>query len=324
MAHTAFTRRACIGALAALGCAAVRAQDSAALRIIVAAPPGGITDSFARLMSEPLAAALGGRPVIVENRPGGSGLIAVRALQAAPADGQTLYFATPTSLTLPPLLKTPPPFDVARDTVPVMLVASGDGLLVVPTTVPVQTVQELVAYAKARPGQLNYGSAGIASTNHLAMALFADRLGLDLLHVPYTGAAPAVNALLGGQLQVYMGDTGSLGAHVKAGKLRALAQIGLRRDPQYPDVPTLHETVLPGYRASFWLGLVARAGTPASAVERINLALNQALAAPAVKAHVARIGFALHGGAPQELAHQFASDAEVWGTLIRKHGITAP
>lgn len=301
---------------------AARAQDAGVLRIVVAAPPGGITDSFARLIAEPLRAQLG-QAVLVDNKPGASGAIAARAVLSAPANGQTVFLATPTSLTLPSLLKQPALFDPRREFVPVAYTAGGDGLLVVNAALPPTTVQELVAWIKARPGQLNYGSAGIASTNHLAMELFNDRLGLDTLHVPYTGAAPAVTALLAGQVQVYMGDIGSLGAHIRSGKLRALAQIGLQRSPQFPDVPTLAETVLPGYRATFWLGFVAREGTPAPLVARLNEAINKALAIDAVKNHAASIGFVVHAGPPKDLADLIAADIDVWGGVIRKHHITA-
>lgn len=292
------------------------------LRLVVAAPAGGITDTYARLLSEPLRALIG-QPVLVDNRPGANGAIAARAVLQAPADGQTLFLAPPTSLSLPPLLKQPAPFDAQKDFAPVALVAGGDGLLVVPASLPVNTVQELVAYLKARPGQLNYGSAGIASTNHLSMALFLDRLGLEATHVPYTGAAPAVTALLGGQLQLYMGDTGSLAAHLRAGKLKALAQLGLQRQSAWPDVPTLAETVLPGYRATFWLGFVARADTPPAAVARLNEALHRATASETVRQQAAATGFAIASGPPRELADQIASDIALWGPLIRKHHITA-
>ncbi|HSW23867.1 MAG TPA: tripartite tricarboxylate transporter substrate binding protein [Burkholderiaceae bacterium] len=299
-----------------------RAQDAGVLRIVVAAPPGGITDTFARLIAEPLRAQLG-QTVVVDNKPGASGAIAARAVLSAPANGQTEFFATPTSLTLPSLLKQPAPFDPRREFVPVAHTAGGDGLLVVNAALPPTTVQELVAWVKARPGQLNYGSAGIASTNHLAMELFNDRLGLDILHVPYTGAAPAVTALLAGQVQVYMGDIGSLGTHIRSGKLRALAQIGLQRSPQFPAVPTLAETLLPGYRATFWLGFVAREGTPARLVARLNEAINKAMTQEPVTNHAASIGFDVHTGPPQDLADLIAADIDVWGGVIRRHHITA-
>lgn len=292
------------------------------MRLVVAAPAGGITDLYARLLSEPLR-SITGQTVIVDNKPGASGAIAARAVMQAPADGKTLLLATPTSLTLPTLVKQPPPFDAQKDFAPVSLIAGGDGFLVVPADLPVRTVEELVAYVKARPGQLNFGSAGIASTNHLSMALFLDRLGLDVVHVPYTGAAPAVTAVLAGQCQLYMGDLVSLGPHLRSGKIKALAQIGLKRSPQFPEVPTLAETVLPGYRATFWLGFVARTGTPAAVLAQLNDAIARSLESEAVRQQAAASGFTLHGGPAQDLARQIDSDLDVWGALVRKHHITA-
>lgn len=298
------------------------APDGQPLRLVVAAPAGGITDVFARLLAEPLRVTTG-QTVIVENRPGASGAIAAKAVMQSPADGKTLYFATPTSLTLPTLVKQPPPFDAQKDFTAVGMVAGGDGVLVVPADLPVRSIEELVAHVRAKPGQLNYGSAGIASTNHLSMALFLDRLGLDAVHVPYTGGAPAVTALLAGQTQLYMGDLVSLGPHLRSGKLKALAQIGLKRSPQFPDVPTLAETVLPGYRATFWLGFMAKAGTPPAMISQLNESIRKALENDQVRQQAAASGFVLHGGPPQELARQINSDLEVWGALVRKHRITA-
>lgn len=304
-----------------LGATTARAQADV-LKLVVAAPPGGITDQMGRLLAEPLRQALG-QTVLVENRPGASGALAARAVLQAPADGRTLFLATSTSLTLPTLLKQPAPFDAQKDFAPVALLAGGDGLLVVPASLPVNTVQELVAHLKARPGQLNYGSAGIASTNHLALALLLDRIGADAVHVPYTGAGPAITALLGGQFQLYVGDIGSIGAQVRAGKLKALAQVGLKRSPAFPDVPTLAETVAPGYRATFWLGLLARADTPAPLLAKLNDAANQAVVAEAVRAQLVTMAFEGHTGPPRDLAEQIASDLATWGPLIRKHHITA-
>ncbi|HSV52363.1 MAG TPA: tripartite tricarboxylate transporter substrate binding protein [Burkholderiaceae bacterium] len=316
-----FLRR--LAALCLLAWAGNAAAQAGTVRLIVAAPPGGITDVFARLLAEPLQAQLK-QAVIVDNKPGGSGAIAMRALLSAPANGLTLLLATPTSLTLPPLLKEPAVFDPRRDVLPVARIAGGGGLLVVPSSLPVNSVQELVAYAKARPGQLNFGSAGNASSNHLAMELFRDRLGLDIVHVPYSGAVPAINGLLSGQVQVYMGDLGSLEPQLRAGRLRALAQIGSERSPLYPYLPTLGEGLLPGYQATFWLGIVAREGTPAAAVGRLNAAVNAAMATEAPRRHAATIGFAVHQGPPKDLADTIDSDLTVWGDVIRKHHITAP
>ena len=297
------------------------AQDypSRPVRLVVPFAAGGPNDIIARLVGGRLSEALG-QPIVVENRPGAGGNIGTDFVAKAPPDGYTLLSAGPGSLIINPLLGSVP-YDTARDFAPVSLMASAPNVLVVHPSVPAKSVKELIALARARPRQLNYASGGPGSTPHLSGALFAVMAGIDIVHVPYKGTGPASADLLGGQVQMAFFGIPPLLPHIKSGKLRALAVTGMRRSPELPEVPTMHEAALPGYEVSPWYGLLAPAGTSRAIITRLNAEVARVVRSADMKEKLAVQGAEAAGGTPEEYAAVIRADTATWARVIRDAGI---
>jgi tripartite-type tricarboxylate transporter receptor subunit TctC len=290
------------------------------VRIVVGFPPGGVGDIVARLVGQWLSERLG-QPFVIENRPGAASNVATEAVVRAPPDGYTLLLLNPanaTSATLYDRLN----FNFIRDIAPVAGIVRVPNVMEVNPSVPVKTVPEFIAYAKANPGKVNYASAGNGTTVHLAGELFRIMTGVNLVHVPYRGSAPALTDMLGGQVQVMFDALPSSIEHVRSGKLRALAVTTAARSPALPDIPTLGDFV-PGFEASVWQGIGAPKSTPPEIVEKLNKEINAALADPKMRAQLASLGDTGLALSPAEFATLIADETEKWARVIRAASIKA-
>jgi tripartite-type tricarboxylate transporter receptor subunit TctC len=295
-----------------------QAYPSRPVRIIVGFPPGGATDIQARLMGEWLTGRLG-QQFIVENRAGASGNIGTAEVAKAPADGYTLLqVVTPSAINA--ALYTNLSFNFIRDIAPVIYVARLAYVVVVHPSLPVATIPELIAYAKANPGKINYGSAGSGTPQNITCELFKMMSGVNLVHVPYRGGAPAVNDLLAGHLHVIFAPVSEAIQHVRAGKLRPLAVTTAARLDVLPDVPTVGD-FLPGYEASGFAGIGAPKNTPAEIIDMLNREINAALADSKVKARIVDLGGTVVGGSPAEFAKIISEATEKWAKVISFAGI---
>jgi tripartite-type tricarboxylate transporter receptor subunit TctC len=290
------------------------------VRIIVGFAPGGGTDIHARLIAQPLAERLS-QQFVIENRPGAGTNVATEIVVNAPPDGYTLLLAclpNASNATLYENLK----FNFIRDITPVASISRDPFAIEVNPAVPVKTVPELIAHANANPGKINMASGGIGSGNHIFGELFKMMTGVNLVHVPYRGAGPALVDLLGGQVQVMFASMSSSIEYVRAGKLRALAVTTATRSPVLPDIPTVAEFV-PGYEASFWTGIGAPKNTRAEIVDKLNKEINAALADAKMKARLAELGVTALPGSPADFNKLIADETEKWAKVIRAAGIKA-
>jgi tripartite-type tricarboxylate transporter receptor subunit TctC len=309
-------------ALSALGAATAAAQNypSRPLRIVVPFAAGaGVLDIMARLVGQHLGQALG-QQAVVDNRPGAGGIVGAEVVARAEPDGYTLLMGN-TALMVSPYLYAKLSFDPLTDFVPVTLVNSAPLLLVVNPSVPVQSVQELIAYAKARPGQLNYGSGGVGSTPYLATELLRSMTGIDVVHVPYKGGAPALADLMAGQLTFMIENVPGTLPLVKSGKLRALAITSTHRSALASDVPTMAEAGVAGYEMVGWNGIFVAKGTPTEIVERLSTVLTKVLGLPDVKDQMTTMGAEAGGGTPQEFGAFVRAESARWGSIIKERGI---
>lgn len=292
-----------------------------AVRLVVPFAPGGQPDIVARSLAEPLAKALG-QPVVVENRPGAGGNIAAEAVARAAADGHTLLVGTNGPLAVSPALYRDLPYDPARDFVPVTLVGTSPNLVTVHPSLGVTTLAQLVAKARAAPGALNFASVGKGSISQLSMELLNSLAGIRTVHVPYNGGAPAVLALVAGDVQILSLNPTALIPQIAAGKVRALAQTSARRSPLIPDVPTVAESGYPGFEADVWIAIAAPAATPPQAVQRLNAELVRIIRDPATKAALwDRQWIDPVGSTPQEAARTIGREREKWARIVRAAGI---
>jgi len=291
------------------------------IRILVTIPPGGAPDISARLLAQHLGETLNWS-VVIENRPGANGNIAADLVAKSPPDGYTLLIGNIASLAINVGIYAKMPYDPLKDFTPIVRTVDVNYVLVVHPSVPAKNVNELVAYAKANPGKLSYGSAGSGSLPHLSVELLKARTGIDLQHVPYKGGGPMVTDLLGGTVQVVIGDQANLMPHVASGKLRALAVATPKRSVNAPDLPTIGES-LAGFEATAWQGLVGPAGMPADVVRKLNDAFNKVMAMPDVKAKLAGGGLEVVGGTPDEFARFNASEIAKWTKIARDVGAKA-
>jgi tripartite-type tricarboxylate transporter receptor subunit TctC len=306
-------------ALPAVSCFAwAQTYPTRPVRIMVGFPPGGPADILARLIGQRLSERLG-QSFIIENRAGAQGQIATEAVIRAPADGHTLLMIVPGN-GIANALNDKLNFNFIQDTAPVAGISNGPLLMEVSSATPVHTVPEFIAYAKARPGKVNFASPGIGSTIQLCGELFKIMTGVDMVHVPYRGNAPAIIDLIAGQVQVLFADTPSSIAHVRAGKLRALAVTTAERSKILPGVPTVSE-FLPGFEASNWFGVVAPKSTPPEIIEKLNREMNAALAEPDIKARLADFGVAPLAGSPADFGKFIAAEAAKWSKVIRAANI---
>ena len=300
--------------------ARAQAYPSRPVRIILGFPPGGPSDLLARLMGQWLSDRLG-QPFIIESRPGASGNIAAEAVIRSPADGHTLLLVVPGNATSEAIFDTLS-FNFMRDTTPVAAISHGPLVMAVNPAIPVQTVPEFIAYAKDRPGQVNFASPGNGAVIHLCGELFKMMTGVNMVHVPYRGNGPALTDLIAGQVQMMFADTPSSIEHIKAGKLRALAVTSIARSEILPEVPTVSE-LLPGFEAGNWFGIAAPKNTPVEIIDKLNTEINAALADPKVKARLADLGAAPVLGSPADFGKFMVAEAEKWSKVIRTAGIKA-
>ncbi len=313
-------RSFCAAVLLTFASIATAAYPDKPITLVVPWAPGGSTDILARALAEQLTQSMG-QTVIVENRAGASGNIGSNQVARAKPDGYTLLVGSMSTHAMNPALM-PMPFKGVDDFTPIALLANVINTLVVNPSVPVKNVKELIAYAKANPGKLAYASAGSGSTNHLSAVLFEKAAGIEMLHVPYKGGAPAVLDTVGNQTQVLFSAGTQTLPHVKAGKLTLLAVTEAKRSDLLPDVPTVAET-LPGYALGVWYGLFGPAELPKELVDRLNAAANQALAEPAVRARMNTMGVEVVKASPEQFATVLRRDADEYGKLITDLGIKA-
>src|SRR5262245_10904254 len=292
------------------------------IRMIVAYPPGGGTDIVGRTVAQKLGEALG-QAVVVENRGGASGNIGTELAARATPDGYTVLMGNVAPNAINVSLFKNLPFDPVVDFAPVSLVASTPNILVVHPSTPARTVKEVVALARAKPGALNFASAGVGSSSHLAGELFRVLARAEIVHVPYKGAGPAMVDVLSGQVQLYFATMPAAMPHVKSGKLVAIAVTSAKRSPALPELPTVAEAGVPGYEASTWYGLLAPAHTPGAAIARLHDATVKVLAEPALREKLADQGFEPVGDTPEEFAAYIRSEIGKWGKVIRDAGIKA-
>ncbi|HEU5273001.1 MAG TPA: tripartite tricarboxylate transporter substrate binding protein [Xanthobacteraceae bacterium] len=305
--------------LAAMGAASAQAYPTHPIRWIIGFPPGGPTDILVRIMAEWLQTHLG-QPVVVENKPGAASNIATEAVINAAPDGYTIGSVTSANAINATVNKHTLTFDYLKQLIPVSGMSQGPSVLVINPSVPAKTIAELIAYAKANPGRINFGSPGVGSTGHLAAELFKAMAGVDLVHVPYRGAAPAMTDLIGGHVQVLFDSMVSVLPHVQAGRVRALAVTSKARSPLLPDLPAIAETV-PGYEAIIWFGVGVPGGTPPGVVARLNRKINAGLASAEMKDKFAKLGTTPMIQTPEEFWAFSQAETAKWQKVIEQAGI---
>jgi len=286
------------------------------VRVLVGLAPGGGTDTYARIISQKLTDTLG-QQFIVDNRPSAGGNVAGELAARAVPDGYTLWVATPTSVINSSLWRDLR-YDVLKDFAPVVQLVDSQFVLSVRNTVPVASVKELIAYSRSQPQKVAYASSGVGSSNHLAGELFKTMAGIDLVHVPYKGAGPALSALLAGEVGVIFSSSASVIGHAKAGRVRILAVTGPKRTPVAPDIPTIAESGVPGYSVTGWYGLVTAAKTPRTVIERLNTAVNRVL--PELRERYASLGADVSGGTPAEFGIFLRNEHEKWARVVKLSG----
>lgn len=289
------------------------------IRVIVPNPAGGGVDIIARLVGQHLGEKLR-QPVVVDNRAGAGGTIGLALLAKAPADGHTLGMGVTATLAIAPALYRNLPYDAEKDFEPVALIASVPLILAVHPSLPVKSVQDLIGLARARPGQIDYSSGGNGTPPHLAAELFKTLAKIDILHVPYKGGPPAINALIAGEVSLMFANTLPAIPHIKSGRLRALAVTSDRRSDAFPNLPSVAEAGLRAYSAVQWYGVVAPAGTPPAIVERLNREIRQVLRIGEVKAPLLAEGAELADGTAEQFRAFIREEATKWGAVARRSG----
>lgn len=298
------------------------AYPQRSIKLVVPQPPGGPSDIVARFLAESMRASLG-QPLVIDNRPGAAGLIGTAAAAAAPADGYTVLVTSRSNHIIAPLVQQGATVQPTRDLMPVGLALRAVGILATPARSPWRSLRELVAAAKAQPGKLFYGSAGIGATNHIALEQFKALAGIELVHVPYKGSGPLITGLMAGEVQLALLDFSSAQPALKGGSIVPLAQTGLRRLSSMAEVPTLTEEGFPRFDASFWIGLAVPQGTPAAVIARLSKALDTALADTQMKARAQVNGWELAGGGPAPLEALIRQDMTDFPPLVRRLDLKA-
>ena len=309
------------GALASAPALAQQSFPSRPVNLVVPFPPGGGTDTGARILAEQLSKRWG-QPVVVENKGGAAGQIGADSVAKAKPDGYTLLLGNIGTQAINPSLYAKLPYDADKAFAPVSLVAELPLAMMVNPALPAKTASEFIALAKSKPGQLSYSSSGSGSAPHLAAEIFKDQTGTFVLHVPYRGGGPAIADLLAGHVQLSFMTVLEASGHIKGGKLRALAVTGDKRVQALPDVPTLAESVVPGFNAISWIGLLAPAGTPPDVVDKIAADVRAVLADDAVKARITALGGVPRATTPQEFGKLIADDKARYAQIIRSRKIT--
>jgi tripartite-type tricarboxylate transporter receptor subunit TctC len=317
------SRRSFLAAAASLAAAPrafAQGYPQRPISLIVPWAPGGSTDILARIVGQHLHQSMG-QPIVIENRTGAAGNIGTQAVARAAPDGYTILFNTMSVHTMNHALFATMPFDGVKDFSPITLLAYVTNTMVVHPSIPSNTVAEFIAYAKANPGKIAYASSGPGSTNHLCAAMLEKMAGIEMLHVPYRGGAPAVADTVAGQVQLFFtAGTQSL-EHVRAGRLKLLAVTEAKRSPFLPEVPTVAETV-PGYEMTVWYGAFGPPGMPKEIVTRLNAEIARALFLPEVKGRMDAIAVEVASSSPEELGARMRRDADKWGGIIKSIGIT--
>lgn len=310
--------------MAAFGLAAAGAfaqgYPAKAVKVIVPYPPGGPTDIVARVVAQKLSEQTG-QQFVVDNRGGAGGNIGAEAVARAPADGYTLLVAT-TAHAINRTLFKQMSYDLMKDFVPVSQLTAGPLVIVANPALPATNVKELIALARAKPGELTFASSGPGQSTHLAAELFDTMAGVKMTHVPYKGSAPALTDTMGGQVSLFFDTMLSAMPHVRSGKLKAIAVTSAARSPAAPEIPTVAESGLPGYEAIAWNGLLAPAGTPKEVVARLNAELRKALELPEIKERFAAQGFAAAWSPPEKYAAFLEAEIDKWGKVVKFSGAT--
>jgi len=318
-------RRDCLRRFAALATiiaaspALAQSWPERPIKFIMAAPAGSSLDVLGRTIAEKLTVRLG-QPVVVEDKPAAGGTVATAEVAKSAPDGYTMMIGFNGPLSFSPLLQKLP-YDVAKDLAPVITTTSQPNVLAVNASLPIKSVAELVAYAKANPGKLNYASVGNGSSSHLNMELFKQMAGIDAVHVPFNGSPPAVTATIQGETHMIFAVMQPLQAQIQAGKLRALAVTTAKRFPLLPDYPTIAESGYPGFEALAWNGVLVPAGTPKAVIARLNAEINAVLKEPDVMQKLHALGFDLIGGTPDEFGALIKGESDKWAPVIRKLGL---
>ena len=315
MKHNRLLRCLAIALASVLPFAAQADYPDKPLRLVVPFPPGGSTEPLARVLSQKLGESFG-QQVIVDNRPGAGSTIGAEIVARSPADGYTLLLSSISnaiSAALYPKLN----FDIVRDFAPITLLATTPGVLVVHPALPVKTVKEFIALAKAKPEQLAYSSAGNGTPPHLSAELFAGMTGIKLIHVPYKGGGPSIIALLSGEAQLSIASLPSAIGHMRSGKLRALGVTTPQRTPSLPALPTIAESSVPGYAAETWLGLAVAARTPKDITARLHAATAKAMMLPEVRERLDALGYILRIGSAEEYSNFVQSEVDKWRKVVK-------
>jgi tripartite-type tricarboxylate transporter receptor subunit TctC len=315
-----FIAVACAAAILYAPVVADAAYPEKPVRVVVPAAPGGALDVIARVLMQKLGESLGAQ-FIIDNRGGAAGSIGAESVVRAPADGYTLMFSSSSVLAINPHLGAKTSYDILRDVAPVILIGFAPNALAVHPSLPANSVRELIAIAKARPGAIAFASNGGGTLSHLTAALFMQQAGVDMLHVPYKGAAPAVIATVAGEVPVIFSAYPSVLGQVKAGKLRALAVTSARRIAAAPTIPTVAEAALPGFESTQWWGLYGPAALPVEIVARLNREMNAILVTADTRKRLAAEGAEPAGGTPADLAAYHKTDYARWEKVIRSAGI---
>ncbi|MFO1412517.1 MAG: tripartite tricarboxylate transporter substrate binding protein [Burkholderiales bacterium] len=311
--------------LVAFGCllfaamAAAQSYPSKPLRLLVPFTPGGSQDVIGRLFAQKVGDALG-QTIVVENKPGAGGLIATQETARSAPDGYTLFLSTGAQMAIEPALNAKAGYDPLKDFVQVIHLADAPLVLLATPSLPAATLKDLIALSKAKKGTINTASTGNGTYTHLTLELFKQASGADLTHVPYKGASPAFNDMLGGQVQTMFTTTASAEPYTSTQRLRALAVTGAHRSPMMPDVPTFAEAGVP-LDVSVWIGISVPAGTPAPVVEKLNAEFNKALAAPDVKARLAQLGVTPVGGTSAQFTQYVKDDVERWAKIVKSANV---
>ena len=316
--------RSLLGAalVAAAATAGAQSYPSKAIRFIAPFPPGGSSDVLCRVLGQKLS-DFAGQPVVVENRAGASGNIGHEYGAKQPADGYTLLLSNNAALAINPHLFKRLGFDPQRDFAPVTMVASAGQVLVVHPSVPAASVQELIALAKARPGQLHFGSGGKGIPSHIAGETFKIAAGVDIVHVPYKGTVQAVGDLVGGQVQLVFSDMVPAIPHIKSGKLRPLAVTVGQRSAALPEVPTMDEAGMPGFRSVVWWAVLVPRGTPGEIIARLNGAFGRIMKLPEVQERYASLGVFTEHSTPREVTERMKSDLQEFAKILKAAGVEA-
>ena len=310
---------AAVCALAAAFTYGQPAYPTKPVRVIVPWPPGGGADVITRMLSPKLSEALG-QQLIIDNRGGAAGNIGAEMAAKAPPDGYTIVFAYSGTHSINPHIYSKMPFKES-DFAPIVWLASVPQIVVVHPSLPVKTIRDLITLAKAKPGQLSYGSSGNGAINHLAGELFNYMAGTKLVHVPYKGGGPAAVALISGEIALILGEPASLVGHIQAGKVRAIAATSLKRALSFPDLPTVAESGVPGYEVISWNGMLAPAGTPPEIIRRLNAEYNKIVSDPEMRKRMIANGYEPVGGTPEKFGEHIHAEIAKWGPVVKRANV---